>query len=246
MDLRDEIKPYIDENGLVLPKKNSPGSPETGNGLLYTSIYYTFLVKLKQFQKGDELDFARLVLSCQVDTNAGLYHRAPDKTEEQIAWDDYIGVISAASIIGCHGLLNMRRQAERRYLGVLRFCFPNLNPEKLSPLKAWFGRNPWFTGFAKVCLNMNYTGFAEFFLSLRFLWSGLFINKENIILNWLMANAVKSRSIIVDDSIEFLRRRIIRSKRWSLTTALIHEFGVDHPLTKAAMEYEIGKPNEVF
>ena len=229
--LREEIAPFIDENGQVLLQPNTAGAPETGDGIFLSAIYYLALIKTKQFKPEDALSFISMLMQCEVPGNPGLLHRAPEKTAEQISWDQYIAAIAGCAFIGTDYLrVRIRQQAARRYFGVVRFCFPNLNPPKLSSGKAWFGRNPWFTAFAKISLGMHYTWIAELVLAIRLVVSGKLQRPNAIVLDWLMVNAVRGRSLIVDWAIS----------RWEKDLLLARENGI----SGALKDYCIGRSSD--
>lgn len=236
MDLREEIKPYIDENNLVLPHRNNPGSAESGNGLLYTSIYYLLLFVTGKLTKDDVLEFSRRVLDCEVVGRVGLFHRASDKTGEQIGWDDYIAVIALASLIGANVVkISIRKQSQKRYWLFLRFCYPNLNPDKLRPFKAWFGRNPWFVAFAKISLGMWFSFVASGVLSLRLVLSARFGSPSGWHLDWLMVEALKKRTMWIDSASAYWWKTTGAAEPGGIAEILRYEFrSPQHPIVEYA------------
>lgn len=173
------IEHYLDEDGLVLPKKNTDGPNETGNNL-YTWIWFYLLWKREE-QKDKALihSFQQLASSLFVSGYPGLMFKSPGKINDEQSHDDYIWLTAASQIID-NGHI-----AYKVWFHGHNHCstWNNLNPKKFT-FRSWFGRFPWF-----IC-HFYYCCFKEpgLFLSLawyfRILCLGIFGSKSNTA--WLL------------------------------------------------------------
>lgn len=95
--IRDEIKSYIDGNGLITPYPAPPGMVRASdNGVMYTSEYYIILSKLSLLTAQDKETYTTLIHTCTIDDQL---HRAPgDITPDEV--DDYYGTLSAHVELG--------------------------------------------------------------------------------------------------------------------------------------------------
>lgn len=97
MGFKNEIlKNYLDSDGLVSIDRN-PSKWSTGNGLLYTGLFYTILALRGELDESDRKRFSKAVSACEV--RPGLYNRNPNRPDFE-AHDDYVGVVCGAFFTG--------------------------------------------------------------------------------------------------------------------------------------------------
>lgn len=181
MGLREDIVNYRQMDGLVSPNIN-PTPDSTGNGLLYTSLYFILLTRRKELQTGDYADFYITVDKCQVPGFKGLFYRSTTKTKEQEAWDDYVGLSYASVVMGSGDADNILFYGHSHKFFSLNYIYNDLAPGKFS-MDAWFGRNPAITAHFSHCAQVK-VGVFKNIISSIVLW----FQRESI-LGWIMENA---------------------------------------------------------
>lgn len=92
MNLRDEIKKFTDEYGLVHPN----GSGSSLNGLSYTAEYYVLLKLRGELTRDDLTTYESIVKTLKTNDTWNL-HRLPGNKDQQ-AWDDYANTLAACSV----------------------------------------------------------------------------------------------------------------------------------------------------
>lgn len=94
MSLKNEIPDYRDSDFLVHPWKLYPDkSNKSGNGVMYTSEFYSLLTLNNELNEEDKRMFKFIMQRCQVEP--GLYKRSPDHTDQN-GGDDYYGLLTGA------------------------------------------------------------------------------------------------------------------------------------------------------
>lgn len=89
--LKEEIKPFIDGDGLVAPQLSNGAWRSSDNGPMFTAEYYIMLNRVDRLSNGDGIDFHDLIGRC-VGADGNL-HRAPhDESPDEI--DDHIAVLA--------------------------------------------------------------------------------------------------------------------------------------------------------
>ena len=97
MNFKSEIlSHYLDRDNLVsLDRDPTPWS--SGNGLLYTGLFYTILGLRNELTIEDRVRWVSAVKACEV--SPGVYNRNPLR-EDFEAHDDYCGIASASAFMG--------------------------------------------------------------------------------------------------------------------------------------------------
>lgn len=123
MSIREEIKAYIDGNGLVAPNTVGPNVVQgSDNGPMYTSEYYVILKKSGLLTDQDKVDYANKIGSC---INKNLLNRVPTgQNDGQEGPDDYYGVLNACYQLGNTSIPQEFLKAVIEYKGSL----DNVNP----------------------------------------------------------------------------------------------------------------------
>lgn len=127
MGLKNEIQPYLDSDGLVMP---GLGAPST-NGVMYTGEYMIALCRSGQATDADKVSYCVTIGRCM--PTPGLLQRNPENTGGQEGPDDYYSLAAALDEIGAEltaknviwyglhhkGSLNNIRPEEFRWNAVL-------------------------------------------------------------------------------------------------------------------------------
>lgn len=138
MSFKSEVlQHYLDVDGLVALDRE-PTRWSTGNGLLYTGLFYTLLALNGELDEEDRARFAKAVARCEVEP--GLYNRNPGRPDWE-AHDDYVGVAAASYFLKAPFAGDIVDYGE-----INEWCFDNTKPGELS-LKAYHGRFPGRIGF---------------------------------------------------------------------------------------------------
>jgi len=124
MSIRDDIKPYIDGNGLISPNLVTPGTlSASDNGPMFTSEYYTILAKSNQLTQDDCVTFDKTIQNCI--NSQGMLNRVPtSQSDGQEGPDDYYAVLNACSYLGNTKIPRKFLWAVFRYLGALNNVSP--------------------------------------------------------------------------------------------------------------------------
>lgn len=97
--LREEIKPFIDGNGLVTPNQyDGQWKRGSDNGVMFTSEYYIHLKEAGELTEADLVGYQQVIESCSVEP--GLVARAPGKQQGGPPPDDLYAIASASKVLG--------------------------------------------------------------------------------------------------------------------------------------------------
>ena len=223
------INHYMDQDGLVSPDRN-PTRWSTGNGLLYTGLFYTICSILQETTDADTAHFQESVKRCYVEDHKGLLNRNPKRPDHE-SHDDYIGVVVASLLLGTRNKCDVWSYGKRNF-----WVFDNRLPERLFTLGAvssWHGRFPLQLALYHYACSENPGIFLKL-LARAALYLSTFEKKSNAeawARNWLIVQALKKvgalKSAVHHWEIEFMRRYM------SLSCCLQLAFGHQHPFAKA-------------
>lgn len=117
------IPTWLDRNSLVKPQG---ANSDSGNGLLYTSVFIALLSELNQLQNIPSDWFQSRVRGCYY--QIGCLERTPQNTYGQEQWDDYLGVV-----VGCLLLKETKIPRQILWYGLKdAFFFNNSTPFSLK------------------------------------------------------------------------------------------------------------------
>lgn len=221
MSLREEIKPYIDQYGLVQYK---PGEG-SGNGLLVTSLH-RICEELLGVRKtlDDWVVFSRAVRSCEVDT--GLFQRSPGSSDLE-AMDDYVGLCAASPVVAdwVH-----YQGSGQKFPG---YNYNNVNPGKFT-LQSWLGRMPHFPAHVQMAANEPHDSWRMPF------WFGAVVlgaygkdgDQDSKLMAWLLLYAAKGKTIWWKPANWIFQRRL--KKQWGSLKAVVSVAlgAAEHPIAK--------------
>jgi len=181
MALREEIRDYRDADKLVAYYKCDPTkSNASGNGVLYTSLYYLTLQRRGELTDEDCTEFRKIMDRCQTEY-AGLYKRGPYHPDQN-AMDDYIGLTTASRLIWEEISKDVLIYGQST-----GWVYNNVQPAQFT-FTSWFGRMPqviahfhWAAGETPPLWMQMYWSLALFYSS--------FAKKEDQdawLMSWLM------------------------------------------------------------
>lgn len=227
MGFREEvIAHFMDEEGLVSGVRD-PGKWTSGNGLLYTGIFYTLLCLRREVQPGDMERFKKTVNLCYVDRGSqvfpGLLERN-DKRPDLQAHDDYHGVVTASA------LLNTRHVHDVFAWGYANnWSYNNVDPEKWT-FRTWHGRFPGQVAYYTMAARENPGVFGPCVLASKITTNALAdpADAGGKILVWLMIEGVKGQHALCDEAGRFWYERM-RRDYGSLGALFAKYFGPHHP-----------------
>jgi hypothetical protein len=214
----------MDSDGLVSVIKN-PGRWSTGNGLLYTGMFYTMLVLRGEARTDDLKRFEDAVINCYVPGYPGLLNRNPNRPDHE-AQDDYIGVMAAgfhlkskiAETILNHGMSH-------------NYCWNNESPESYS-LECDHDRFPGLIYFYQSCAEKLVSKYSNILLSLEIFFDAFFKNDiSDHCLTWVKTTVLAETSLICAFSASLWNWRI-EKKFGSLNMLFSKYFGEDHPFSR--------------
>lgn len=153
MSLREEITPYRDEDFLVHPWiLDREETNKSGNGVFYTSEYYTLLKLNNDLTDADSRMFEFIMQRCQVEP--GLYKRSPTHTDQEGA-DDYYGLLMGAYFTGNHKLAEEVIEYGNNHYWIINNTNPGsfFHPDGRLNVSAWFFRYPALIAHAYWAAN---------------------------------------------------------------------------------------------
>lgn len=230
MGLKEDILEYMDADGLVAPWKVPSGSRNgSGNGLLYTSLYYILLANKGLVGTPERLAFMDTVLPCQ-SSQDGVYNRGPVHPDQE-GPDDYIALVAASSILGlksiCWGILT--HGIEKPFqLGPLKlyFNYCNITKENVLHRSSWLGRMPQLVAHMKFACGVRVP------LWQKLVWcysvvSGVYAKEDNFdakILSYLLCRVGVGSSKLCDFFRGYFSRRI------NMEAVIKRALGEENPL----------------
>lgn len=142
MSLRNEIKLFIDGNGLVTPNVYT-GEYKRGsdNGVMFTSEYYIHLKDNKELDELDLSNYEAVIKSCSVEP--GLIARAPGDKQGGPPPDDLYAIAAASKTLGMPSIAKSIVDYGERNNWVFNADRPG-NPHwgDGRDFEAWLGRQP--------------------------------------------------------------------------------------------------------
>lgn len=234
MSLRDEILEYQQPDLLVVPKNEVNGQERqdtTGNGLLYTSLYYILLYEHKELTEQDRQDFDRIVRSCMQEP--GLLDRSKTKPEDQNSRDDYIGVCVASRLMQLAISHDICEYGKTH--GPLWFKWYYKNTNEKSSLsvffRAWFGRWIEVPALIQKCAFYKPNIFRRLYVFFKLLTSS--VNDDvSCLINSLICIAFRRQSHLMDFSIMLYQIRLHKKHENGLKSVLERLLEPQHPIAK--------------
>lgn len=193
--MRADFAQYTDPDGLVSQDIN-PGINTSGNGLLYTSYYYTYLDMYGVLTDADRQRWTQIVQACRKDGINGLYNRTPTKTDQE-GPDDYYGITMSASprVTETQMASDVFQYGQNNYvLAVVNWVFNNQNPGQFS-FSAWMGRQPQFVAHVEMAVDRLPEMWRRpvWMLTLLLSKTGNPDGNQEIVLNWPLAANVNPK-----------------------------------------------------
>lgn len=230
--LKEEIASYTQRDGLISPNKN-PGIDSTGNGLLYTSLYYILLHKTGQLTCDDRHRFRNIVLSCRAHGSRfyGLLHRSPTKIEEQTGHDDYVGVCTALMLLDLNNIAWLIVNfGNKRNLLIFKWLYNNLCPIEFT-FQAWRGRRPEVVAHMQQCVDtIKVHPLRVLYMAIYILIGGVDGHHQSIIMRYLIGSYSKYR--IVRWAWSKFEKRILKKYNRGMADVLAKELGALHPVVR--------------
>lgn len=235
MSLREDILPYTDADGLVAPWKVPQGHRNgSGNGLLYTSLYYILLTNKGLIGTPERLAFMETIMPCE-SSIPGVYNRSPVHPDQE-GPDDYIGLVAAASILElksiCWGILTHGMEKPFQ-LGPIKlfFNYCNIAKEVVLHRSSWLGRMPQVVAHIKLACGVQPT-FVQKLVWCYSVISSVYAKEDNFDARILSYLLVRNYSVGGDGIRNALCDWAVRwfLKRTDMSKVMQKAFGEGHPL----------------
>lgn len=186
MALWKDVQEYLDDNGLVLPKKNVPGQfPETGNGIAYSSLLAYQLKKNGEWNLETRKWFDDAIRSCQVPGLKGLYNRAPEK-DEQNGCDDYVMLCAVSHALDMPFSREVVARGKRNGWMFKNKNIGSCDLREADTWKSWFGRNVAAVAHFLWCTNEKPSFVGRIVWSLVIGFTGIIDNSNTS--KWVLSN----------------------------------------------------------
>lgn len=193
-NLKEDIQSkYTDAYGLVNPDPCLPTDIDnTGNGLLYTGVYYLQLQKQGLIDSSDRKKLINIVSICFA--KPGLLNRSPTKLDLQ-AFDDYYGITAAAKVLGLTDVTHpIHFYGQNNTFLTFRWSYDNQKPFTFT-FRSWFGRFPWFPAHIQWSADERPNLFRRILWSLKILKGSSGTHPNARLLEWCMIQAVGECSL---------------------------------------------------
>ncbi len=161
MSLREEIRPYVDGNGLVNCSLNhGDGKRGSDNGVCFTSEYYDLLADNGESTRFDVEEFRQTINRCSV--LPGLVARAPGEKQGGPPPDDLYAIAAASRTLGCADVA----EAIVKYGESTNWVFNADNPGNPhqygnNDYEGWLGRQPALICALKSAANRELPGWLK-------------------------------------------------------------------------------------
>lgn len=230
---KDEVlSNYLDNQKLVSILFNPPNL-STGNGILFTGIFYYLLFVNDLLDAKDKLRFYNAIYLCYVESQDGhpyygLLNRNPGRLDLE-AQDDYIGAALCSSVgnkqiakdIACYGSSN-------------HWSYDNQRPFSFS-LRCWHSRFPGLVGFYKICADYKLNIFNVMWIFVKLLCP-ISMDASDVILDWLMMRAFKRR-LIFKYLVKYWEYRFLKIYG-ELSRVMKIYYGESHPFSKIKLDID--------
>lgn len=184
MTLREAIKPFTDSDGLVLHKPCEGTRGESGNGLLYTGLFYCLLAKYEGIELADAMRSEDVILRCR--KLDGTYCRTPAQPETSTAFDDYVGIAACAK----------------------RLSMPDVAYNIVNAYKPPIPQCFWMVPFLKVCAGKSLSFIERIRLAAAITDDAIRGNPNGHLLMFLVTEAVAGSSTAIDRAVDFWRKKM--------------------------------------
>jgi hypothetical protein len=258
MNLREEIKPYTDQYGMVHPKAGS----NSGNGLRYFGDFIACLAARIEVERAEDSITLRNIYDV-VKVQPGLLRRHPTAfRRDQEGPDDYVGFLYACWVLDTnvateilnYGLKNKYSFGEmlQSYIDSgkadhvwawkilkflfgwvkVRFNYNNINPDKITQ-SSWLGRQGQLVAHIYWSANQTPPLFYRVWWALSI---GFFSVKPNdpdsAVLSRHLVCVMAGRSWICRVATHLWRKRFIKTWPGGMNQVFTKYFGQAHPLSR--------------
>lgn len=211
---------FIDTEGLVTVDRD-PGKWSTGNGILFTSLFYSILFVNNAVTPEDFIRFSKAITRCWVGKNIGLLERN-DGREDLQAHDDYH--VASASYL----LKTYHSEAIWNWGKDHCWSFNNQNPQKWS-FKTWharfLGHVPYLYAASYKKLSFMQTLALKFVLKLTS-WE----SADDVMKTWLKVQVLKNIEGFEKSTQSW--ENILQQRYGSFGKVLEKYFGTNHPFSQ--------------
>jgi hypothetical protein len=247
--LKDEIKSYVQPDGLISP--DSPATPDsTGNGLLYLSLYHILLVRSGLSRPDDFAAFNSVVSACVVRRSAagqtsffkGLFTRSPTKVYEMESLDDYIGICAASRVLASDQAADVVMRGISHRFFCFRWIYNCLSPGKFTA-QSWFGRMGGVIAHFLWSADLKPNLFRRIWWAVSVVSAGAFTPRDStsVILTSLMVDTMAGKSLLCTLAGAFWSWRVcvawgtnhlVNGDSAAMALALADHLGRGHPIAK--------------
>lgn len=220
---KDEILEHYTDQEFQITIDRNPTRWSSGNGILFSSIFYTVLHLNNLISEDDKVRFSRMVDLCWVDPYIGILERN-DQRKDKEAHDDYH--VATASYL----LRTYHAEAIYNYGDMHNWSFNNENPGKWT-FSTWHGRFPGTVGYYSIAARKE-PGWLDLWMLKKTMRSSLPERSDGMFMRWLKAQVMlkSDKEDIRSAGNDFIGKA--KGKWGSLGKILEPYFGSDHPFSK--------------
>ncbi len=231
MTLKEYIKNYMDSDNLVALNPTVPGQVNaSGNGLLYTSLYYMCLSLRNELDESDHFDFDYLIRTCE--REPGLLMRGPHHGDQE-GPDDYLGVTAASLLLSLPNI-----PAKIVAYGNHRYIYNNVQPGTYYHPDGRFNWSAMFWRMPQVIAHFHHTNRSKPTLFHRIYWALAVMystkepasNQDAWMLSYLLVSAHDDRSWICRQVFKLWNKKR-KAKGIAVKDIVMRVMGPMHPVT---------------
>lgn len=155
-EMRNSFGRYCDANGLIGLEENPGINIADGNGVLFTSEALVYLSRTGKANEGDRRRLVGVIRSLQAKPGVINRNPPPGYHETQEGWDDYVGLTTAARVLGGEARALAQEVLEHGRTSLPPWFYNN-EREGLRDhtgaynIRATFGRAPWYIAHFYWC-----------------------------------------------------------------------------------------------
>lgn len=237
MSLRNDIKPYLDPNGLVTVNPYKTPDDSTGNGVLYLSEFVTICELTGEIDIVDDLDsdYHAAIQRC-MPVAYGLLHRSPTH-QDQIGPDDYIGMFVGAWATRKPYLAEATITYALSHFGFLNNEVPGTYRKRDGRFNwsAFLVRQPQLIAAAYWAADKKAPIFTTLWTAATIALAGFRTdlgNTDSRILAWMLSRMAREKSWLCKKATKVFERRLLRDYENGMKDIFTKYFNKEHPLAK--------------
>lgn len=229
---KEQILTHYLDSELLVSRDRNPSHWSTGNGALFTGVFYTLLYLRGECTPEDVERFNMAITPLWKDDENGMpipgLLERNDKRPDFEAHDDYRGVCAASFFLNTNHSKEIVNYGQRNF-----WCFDNVSPGRFSA-RAWHGRFPGLIGYYRLSGRKSPGPLQAFLLGTNIAANAENEDADSKVLGWLSVLVAKySGQLNCSDAIQYWENKLA-FKHGGMPSIFARSYGVDHPFVNAS------------